>query len=231
MPAMDEAPPQHLIQTQKAEALGRLAGDVAHDLNDILTVITGYANVLLNSEGCTQDMREPLRQIFVAGSRATDRTRDLMAFSPGAGCKSAPRVPAPSAAGSPGGDGGETILLVEDEDSVRDFAAAVLKRSGYRVLQARSGVDALDVWKWHSPRISLLFTDLVMCDAMTGLELADRLLSEKPALKVVCTSGYTEERLAGGRVPPGSVQFLQKPYQPGELAAAVRSALAPSPVK
>lgn len=222
MPATDEAPAHQLIQARKAEAVCRLAGDVAHDINDILTVITGYAHVLLDSEGCTQEMREPLRQIFVAGSRAADRTRELMSLSPGNPGRAA-NVPVPPGEGSTGGT--ETILLVEDEDSVRDFAAAVLKRCGYRVLQARSGIDALEVWKWHSPRISLLFTDLVMCDRMTGLELANRLLSEKPGLKVICTSGYTEERLAGNAGPPGTIRFLQKPYQPQDLAVHVRSAL------
>lgn len=228
MPITDEAPPQEekIIQTQTGDSVGKLAGDLAHDINDILTVITGYANYLLNSEGCPEDMQEPLRQIYVAGSRATDLTRDLMSFS----ARNARKAPTNGAAHSSGAHGavnggGETILLVEDEDPVREFASAVLRRYGYRVLQARSGADALDVWKWHSPRITLLLTDLVMHDDMTGIELARKLLAEKPDLGVICTSGYGEDRLEQGSGPPDGVHFLQKPYQPQRLAELVRDAL------
>jgi CheY-like chemotaxis protein len=220
MPTTDEALSceDTLTQTQKVEAIGRLAGHVAHDINDILTVIGGYANLLLNSGNCPAEMQEPLRQIFLAGSRATDLTQRLMssgAADPGGGCADV------------SGDGaGETILLVEDEGSVREFAAAVLRRCGYRVLQAASGGDALDVWKWHSRRITLLFTDLVMHDDMTGLELARRLRAEKPSLKVICTSGYGGDSMEGDPAPPEGVRFLQKPYKPQSLANAVGELLA-----
>ena len=70
--------------------------------------------------------------------------------------------------------GKETILLVEDEESVRAFARTVLEMHGYKVLEAGTGVEALDAWKWHREKISLLLTDLVMPDEITGHELADR---------------------------------------------------------
>ncbi|HKB89844.1 MAG TPA: response regulator, partial [Opitutaceae bacterium] len=107
----------------------------------------------------------------------------------------------------------------------REFAAAVLQKYGYRVLQAGSGVDAIEVWKWHSSRISLLLTDLVMPEGMTGLELAEKLLIEKPDLKVICTSGYSGDMMERAFIQHESIRFMHKPYQPRMLASAVRDAL------
>jgi nitrogen-specific signal transduction histidine kinase len=127
--------------------------------------------------------------------------------------------------------GGETILIVEDEPSVREYAVAVLKPLGYRILQARSGIDALEVWKWHSSRISLLLTDMVMPDDMTGPELAEKLLAAKPGLAVVFTSGYTQETMGSVFAPAKATRFIHKPYSPRQLSSLVREALDAIPVK
>jgi hypothetical protein len=119
----------------------------------------------------------------------------------------------------------ETILLVEDEPAVREFAVAVLSSHGYRVLQATSGYDALEVWKWHQSRIALLVTDLVLPDGLGGVELIARLRREKPALKAVLTSGYANDTAGAEFRPPAGALFLHKPYQPRVLAQAVRDAL------
>jgi len=121
--------------------------------------------------------------------------------------------------------GQETILLVEDEASVRDFAAAVLQKYGYRVLRANSGPEALETWKWHNARIALLVTDMVMPENMTGLELAKILRGERPTLQVICTSGYSSDAMTDFLSPSPGVSFLHKPYQPRTLAKAVRDAL------
>jgi CheY-like chemotaxis protein len=86
-------------------------------------------------------------------------------------------------------------------------------------------VDALEVWKWHGPRISLLFTDLVMPDGMSGVELATQLRREKPSLKIVLTSGYTNDANPGDFQTPSGTHFIHKPYKPQALAQAVRDAL------
>jgi two-component system cell cycle sensor histidine kinase/response regulator CckA len=125
--------------------------------------------------------------------------------------------------------GRETILLVEDEASVRDFAVAVLAPLGYRVLQARSGVEALEVWQWHSERISLLLTDVVMPELMTGPALAKILTARKPALAVIFTSGYSEEMMRQVCGPNPDIRFIHKPYSPRQLAAAVRETLDAKP--
>jgi two-component system cell cycle sensor histidine kinase/response regulator CckA len=123
------------------------------------------------------------------------------------------------------GGGHETILVVEDEALVREFAVAVLRPHGYRVLQAHSGLGALEAWKLHSARIDLLVTDMVMPDDMTGVELAARLIADKPTLRVIFTSGYNP---GGAANPFGQVKdsrFIHKPYSPRELAKIVRDAL------
>lgn len=377
-----------LLQAQKMEAIGQLAGGVAHDFNNILTVINGYAGLMLEREDRPAEDLESLKQIFTAGERAANLTRQLLVFSrkqvmhrqpmdlnavideaakllgrvigehvrlelalglnvplieadasmmeqifmnlavnardamprggrmiakteaveitevdakrypdwragkfvclsvEDSGCGIPPEIlprifepffttkeagkgtglglatvfgiakehrgwiaveskvgvgtifkvflPAAShqtliAAGPrPEGkiDGGkETILLVEDETAVREFAAAVLRKYGYRVLQASSGAEALETWKWHAQRIALLLTDMVMPDSMTGLELAGKLRAEKPALKVILASGYSSEMMGQfSPLPPGS-RFLHKPYHLRTLAKTVRDIL------
>lgn len=378
-----------LMQAQKMEAVGQLAGGMAHDFNNVLTVVIGYARILLDRGTMPPDAVEPLTQIFIAGNRAANLTRQLLIFSrkqtvhrrtidlnlvaaelskmlrrvigehitltlalsrapcladadagmmeqvlmnlvvnardampnggtltiaseqvtigdaaqrrqpparPGefvcvsvrdTGCGIPPKnlqrifepffttkeagrgtglglsmvfaivqqhqgwievesvmgtgtcfrimLPAmPAAATVPavnpeekaaGNRGSETLLLVEDEPDVRAFAVAVLSSLGYRVLQAASGIDALEVWKWHGSRIGLLVTDLVMPDGLGGVELAARLRREKPTLRVVLTSGYANEAIGEQFRPPAGTHFIQKPYKPQVLAQAVRDAL------
>ncbi|MFZ5495341.1 MAG: response regulator [Verrucomicrobiota bacterium] len=121
--------------------------------------------------------------------------------------------------------GSETILLVEDETTVREFAVAVLQHYGYRVLQAGSGVEALETWKWHHARIALVITDLVMPDGLSGLDLANTLRAENPALKMILTSGYARDMATKVHVVPKDLPFLQKPYLPNTLARMVSEAL------
>jgi two-component system, cell cycle sensor histidine kinase and response regulator CckA len=378
-----------LLQAQKMEAVGQLAGGVAHDFNNLLTVVIGYARLLLDRGTMPADSTTPLTQIFNAGTRAANLTRQLLVFSsnqpvnrvaldlnevvreisvmlrrvigehikldvalhadecpveadggmieqvlmnlavnardamqgggtltiktshltldesaargrPGAragefvcvavsdsGCGIAPEilqkvfepffttkkeghgtglglsmvfgivkqhqgwielestvgagtcfrivlpavprtdiVPARKTVKPAAVTGGaETMLLVEDDPSVREFAVAVLSGQGYRVLQACSGVDALEVWKWHAPRISLVFSDLVLPDGMGGAELAAKLRKEKPTLRVVLTSGYANETIGEEFRPPAGTHFIHKPYKPQVLVQAVRDAL------
>jgi two-component system cell cycle sensor histidine kinase/response regulator CckA len=123
------------------------------------------------------------------------------------------------------GGGSETILLVEDEDSVRSLAIMVLQKYGYRVLEAISSDDALKVWARHSERIDLLLTDMVMPGDMTGRELGDRLKGIKPGLKVILASGYSHDNMRKHVPARDSECFLQKPYSPRALAETVRKVL------
>jgi len=124
---------------------------------------------------------------------------------------------------SPGGS--ETILLVEDDTMVRNYVTAQLGLFGYHVIVAVNGVEALDMLQARDD-IDLLFTDIVMPGGMNGRELADSAQSIRPNLKVLFTSGYTENAIVHhGRLDAG-VHFLSKPYRRAELAAKLRQVLA-----
>ena len=121
--------------------------------------------------------------------------------------------------------GTETILLVEDEKSVRELVSRVLKKYGYKILPAGNGVEALEAWNRHKNEISMLFTDLVMPDNMSGRELAEKLWAERPGLKVIFTSGYSTDIVGQDFKLEPELNYLQKPYQPQVLALAVRRCL------
>ena len=120
--------------------------------------------------------------------------------------------------------GNETILVVEDEPSVRSFTVAALKRYGYHVIEASDGDEAIAVAEQHSGRIQLLLTDVIM-PGMNGKVLSERLKKSYPDLKVLLISGYTADAFSDrGVLDPGDV-FLLKPFAPVELAGKVREVL------
>nr|AUN37525.1 diguanylate cyclase/phosphodiesterase [uncultured bacterium] len=121
--------------------------------------------------------------------------------------------------------GSETILLVEDDESVRRMAALCLRKLGYEVLETASGVEALESWRKHRQRIKLLFTDLIMPGTMTGLGLAQRLRQERPDLKVIISSGYDSERTAPSSIVNQPFTHCAKPYSTFALAKIVRQCL------
>ena len=121
--------------------------------------------------------------------------------------------------------GNETILLVEDELALRTSLRTTLTRLGYRVLEASTGDDALDVWQQHRDEIHLLLTDMVMPGSTTGKELADRLLEQNPRLKVIYTSGYSAEIADKELTLEEGVNFLTKPFVVHQLAQTIRKRL------
>ncbi|MDB6016115.1 MAG: Histidine kinase [Pedosphaera sp.] len=121
--------------------------------------------------------------------------------------------------------GHETILVVEDEPVLRDLAQLILQDCGYRVLDAGSGVEALTVWQRHQSAIDLLLTDMIMPDGLSGKDLAESLVSNKPTLKVIFTSGYNVEDIRADLANKNGTRFLQKPYSRSTLAQAVRECL------
>jgi len=121
--------------------------------------------------------------------------------------------------------GHETILVVEDEAPVRELVCNLLEGYGYKILQAESGVKALELWKQCKDRVDLVLTDLVMPDLMNGRQLAEKLVSERPALKVIFTSGYSADVVGKDFVLQDGLSYLQKPYHPDKLALTVRDCL------
>jgi two-component system cell cycle sensor histidine kinase/response regulator CckA len=121
--------------------------------------------------------------------------------------------------------GSETVLLVEDEASVRDLAHRILSQQGYKVLEAANGEEALRVFQEHmGEKIHLLLTDVVM-PLMGGKELAERLKILSPDIKVLYTSGYTDDAIVHQGVLNPGTHFLQKPSSPKTLSHKVREVL------
>jgi two-component system, cell cycle sensor histidine kinase and response regulator CckA len=119
-----------------------------------------------------------------------------------------------------------TVLVVEDEQMLRDFVADALMEVGYKILTANNGRMALDVWAKHRDEIDLLLTDVVMPGIPSGRQLAEQLTNEKPQLKVIFTSGYSPELLGPGFEQQTQYGFLAKPYVTDSLARTVAAHLA-----
>jgi two-component system cell cycle sensor histidine kinase/response regulator CckA len=373
---------EQLRQSQKMEAVGRLAGGVAHDFNNLLTVILGYGSLLLEQTKADDEMRESLQVLRATAERAAALTRQLLAFSrkqllsavvfdlntviaemepmlrrligedvqlqtdlavplapikadphqleqvllnlvvnardampsggrltiqtrnqdaewvgpasyrsavvltvrdtgcgmdehvrsrlfepffttkeagkgtglglatvygivqqsggrihvesaPGAGAafhielpcvEGIARPAVPQGEPSPPLRGNETILLVEDEDMLRNLSRIVLRKQGYNVLEAPHGADALAICQSHQGAIDLLVTDVVM-PVLNGRELADQLARLRPETKVLYVSGYTEDAVVRKGVLAGNVWLLHKPFTPSTLASKVREVL------
>jgi CheY-like chemotaxis protein len=121
-------------------------------------------------------------------------------------------------------DGSETILVIEDEDIVRNLASRGLKDHGYAVVEARNGAEALEYVKAHPGSVDLVITDVVMPE-MGGRELARNLATSEPDLPVLFMSGYTgDDVVHRGLLDPGA-PFQQKPFTPNGLATKVRAML------
>jgi two-component system cell cycle sensor histidine kinase/response regulator CckA len=120
--------------------------------------------------------------------------------------------------------GRETVLLAEDEDQVRRITRMVLEINGYRVLEARSGDEALSIYKQHQGEIDLLMTDVVM-PQMSGRELAQSLERLHPGIKVLYMSGYTDDAIVRHGLLDQEIVFLQKPFTPEGLTRKVREVL------
>jgi two-component system, cell cycle sensor histidine kinase and response regulator CckA len=120
--------------------------------------------------------------------------------------------------------GTETVLLVEDEDAVRNLAKLVLSSGGYGVLEARDGEEALRIAAAHAGTIHLLVTDLVM-PRLAGRQLAEMLSRGRPALKILLMSGYADQVALPHGGAGANVAFLQKPFSPSVFARRVREVL------
>lgn len=123
---------------------------------------------------------------------------------------------------------GETILVVEDDERVRQLTIKRLKMIGYEVLEASDGPRALDILRGSSP-VDLVFTDLIMPGGLSGREVAIQARQLKPGIKVLLTSGYAEELVHGDELQREQLKVLRKPYQQADLIAALRDVLGSAP--
>ena len=120
--------------------------------------------------------------------------------------------------------GTETILLAEDSESLREMAREYLESIGYTVIEAASGTEALQRSSEFAGAIHVLLTDVVMPE-MNGRELADQIVQKRPGIKVLFTSGYTDDAIVRHGVLEPGIAFIQKPYRPRALARKIREVL------
>jgi two-component system, cell cycle sensor histidine kinase and response regulator CckA len=169
----------------------------------------------------------------VYGGVEQNNGRILVASAVGAGSAFSiflPRIESPELldASAPVSDrsrpGSETILLVEDEDMVRRMLWKALTRAGYRVMEARHGGEALDIWTESKDEIDLVVTDIVM-PVMNGLKLTQELRARKPAIRVLCMSGHSEDILNRQTEQDPDAHLLRKPFLPDALVRKVREIL------
>jgi PAS domain S-box-containing protein len=126
--------------------------------------------------------------------------------------------------------GKETLLVVEDDASVRERVVQTLRVLGYRVIAAANGQEAMTLWREHGRQVDLLLTDMVMPEGMTGLELAERVRLENPGLRVILSSGYSAEITQADQLATRGILYLPKPYEVAQLAADVRRCLDAPPI-
>ena len=137
----------------------------------------------------------------------------------------APIDPQPPVKNSGAREMHRTVLVVEDESSLRRFICAALERHGYRVLQAGDGIEAKRVWQTATVPIDLLLTDMVMPNGITGADLARDLSNRSATLKVLYTSGYSAEVLGNTAGALEQINFLPKPFDISELIRAAQRTL------
>ncbi|MBM4307697.1 MAG: response regulator, partial [Deltaproteobacteria bacterium] len=119
---------------------------------------------------------------------------------------------------------GERILLVEDDLGIREFANKVLTSNGYEVLETSNTQEALDISEKKSGDLALVFSDVVLPDK-SGIDLVEELLSRKPGLKILLTSGYTDQKSQWSVIKEKGYCFIQKPYNLNDLLRVVREVL------
>jgi CheY-like chemotaxis protein len=120
--------------------------------------------------------------------------------------------------------GGETIMIVEDDDGVRALTRIIVQGAGYSVLESRDGIEAVRLAGEYAGRIDLLMTDVVM-PKMNGREVAGGVLELHPELKVLFLSGYTDDAVVRHGILHETVNFLEKPFSPASLAVKIREIL------
>ena len=191
---------KRLVQARKLEALSRLAGGVAHDFNDLLTVIGSRGELARKDLPAQDPRRRHLEEILAAADRATGLAHQLLAFSQ---VETAPPAEAlsPAAALPDAPSGHETVLLVEDQEAVRLVVREILEAQGYTVLDAGRGDEARLVGERHRGPIHLIVADVLLPDT-TGPELVLELLPDGPTPGYCSSPAMPTPRRARGSSTP-----------------------------
>ena len=211
---------------QRAEMAAR-ASKIAHDLNNIVSVIIGYSNLLLDVVPADSPGRRMAEEVQRASLAAAELTRQLVevrreqkALEEGTAAPTAIPVYEPPPASGPASDPGlTTVLVLEDDAGVRRLAESILTRGGYRVLLASEGEAAVALCERHPGAIDLMLADMVL-DGQASGELVKHARKLRPTMRVLFMSGYSQEG-----PPADGAQFLPKPFTADVLLKRVRSLL------
>ena len=229
-------PVRPAARTSNLEDANKTAGYVAHELNNLLTVIQINTEFLLESTTGNATSAQELDEIQRASRRAGILARQLLAssrlepFDKGIAeaalkKRSASRDGAkPAVVAEKGTRVAETILLVEDEAAVRSLAKRLLSQKGYRVLEAADGAIALRLAGGHVGEIDLVLTDVAMPN-LGGRGMVEELKELSPAIKILFMSGYPKEEVFTDKRTAARVAYLQKPFTSETLLSEVRAAL------
>ena len=209
--ASSEAPTRDLTEPE----LRQLRKHV-HDLNNVITSLLASGHVLRQDLADDDPLQEVAADIEAAGQRASKLTMEMRHVLRGSMGRRA-ALPMPGLV-----RGTETILLVEDEPSVKHTIARILRGAGYQVLQAADGTEALTVAERHAEPIHLLLTDYLM-PGVTGDELAREIQHRRPDIRVLLMSGYLGNRGDPRRLRTSAL--LPKPFTANLLMSRVREAL------
>ena len=197
-------------EAEKIRANDELALLLVRDISNILTAISAYSTMLFEDLP-PGPQRELVLEIQKAGEQGGELMRRLRDLSRG-------EATTPALV-----RGSETILLVEDEDNVRGIASRVLRSSGYTVVEARTGEEALAVLE-RRDAIHLVLTDMVL-PGMSGRELVRHLAVRRPQVRTLLMSGYPVEDAPSSEAVPAQVNHMMKPFTVAILEAKVREVL------
>lgn len=225
------------VRSNALEEANKTASFVAHELNNLLTVIQINTEFLLHSAGEIPESAQELDEIQRASKRASILARQLLAssrfepFDPNLAeaalrRKSRPRTPPKqrAAVGEKSARTAETILLVEDEAAVRSLTKKVLSQRGYHVLEASDGAIALRLAASHVGEIDLVLTDVAMPN-LGGRGMVEELRELSPDMRVLFMSGYPKEEVFPEKDVAKHTPYLQKPFTSDTLFSEVRAAL------
>jgi CheY-like chemotaxis protein len=222
-------------RTADLEEANKTASYVAHELNNLLTVVQINTEFLLESCGENPATTQELGEIQSASRRASILARQLLASSrlepfdasrAEAALKKTGAIAAKSAAPALEGAvrASETILLVEDQATVRTLAKKILSQKGYRVFEAADGAIALRVAAAHVGEIDLVLTDVAMPN-LGGRGMVEELRELSPGIRVLFMSGYPKEEIFPAKGSGDRIPYLQKPFTGEMLFSEVRAAL------
>jgi DNA-binding NtrC family response regulator len=202
-----------------------LTGSAGHDLNNLLQVVQGYGQLALDVLPPAAEARPHLDEVLRAVEKARKVVLRLLLFSrqgspPATAGRETPRNAAPPRPFGPPG-GSESILLAEDDESVRGFALRVLQRAGYKVHTVQDGEEAMRWFRACGADVRLAIVDAVL-PRMGGKALADRIHELSPRLPVLISTGYAYRLQQEGFVPSATTEVINKPFTHVELLRSVR---------